>query len=111
MIFFYYLVIFQLFSYACSARYVSLIPKILSDISFCLKYRVDREGGREGRECCFSISPEEVKFLVTTLALSVCAAARLRAGVCSASARVHVPTLARCTRRPACTDALHTATL
>lgn len=81
----------------------ALIPKILSA---CLKYREDKEG----ELCCFSVSPEEVKFLVTTLAVSVCATARLRAGVCSTSARVHVPTLVRCTRRPACTDAVHTAT-
>jgi len=101
----FFIILLFLIIFLLSTKYVSvtLIPKILLD---CLKYREDK-----GVECCFSISPEEVKFLVTTLALSVCAAARLHADVCSASARVHVPTLVRCTRRPTCTDAVHTATL
>jgi len=63
------------------------------------------------RKCYFSVSPERVKFLVTTLAVSVCAAARPRAGVCSAgkgAARTH--TRARRSRRRLAPMPVHTAT-
>jgi len=63
------------------------------------------------RKCYFSISPERVKFLVTTLAASVCAAARPRADVCSASkgaARTH--TRSRRSHRRLAPMPVHTAT-